>query len=242
MARGKEQRYPDARAFAEDLRRFQLGQIPRVRHDETGYDVVLEAQFDAALRHNAIGPARVTCLLAATLIPIFGIVEAVYLKSIWTRVFAVRCVAVALIVALLAASYRPFGRRWSFELGLGVVFIVGEMLVVLNQLERGGLETGFTASMLLVVLGCSTLLHMPPRKVVTLLFAITLSYVVATLVERVSSPFVVVAQLLIFSTGILIAGLGVRFNFGLQRAEFYTRRRLEMANARLAKLEQRRRD
>jgi len=242
MARGKEQRYADARAFAEDLRRFQLGQIPRVREHETEYDAVLETQLDAELRGKAVRPARVTAILAATFIPIFGVVEAVYVKSIWTPMFAVRCAAVALIVAILAATYRPFGRRWSFELGLGVVFIVGEMLVALNELESGRLETGFTASMLLVFLGCSTLLHMPPRKVVTLLSLITLSFVAATVISRVSSLFGVVSQLMIFGTGILIAGLGVRFSFGLQRAEFYTRRRLEMANVRLAKLEQQRRD
>ena len=111
------------------------------------------------------------------------------------------------------------------------------MLIVLNLLEHGRLTTGFTASMLLVFLGCSTLLHMPERKVVTLLSLITLSFVVAILVSGALSLFTVVSQLMIFATGILIAGLGVRFSFGLQRAEFYTRRRLEVANLRLAKLE-----
>jgi uncharacterized membrane protein YczE len=116
------------------------------------------------------------------------------------------------------------------------------MLVALNALESGRLEAGFTASMLLVFLGCSTLLHMPSRKVVTLLTLITLSFVIATIAWRVSSPFAIVSQLMIFATGILIAGLGVRYSFGLQRAEFYTRRRLEMANIRLAKFEQQRPD
>jgi hypothetical protein len=240
MARSKDDRYADARALAADLRRFQLGQIPNAHARDADHDAVLEAQLDAELRAKAIGPARVTCWLAATTLPIFGILEAVYLKSIWTPMFAIRCVAVALSVAILAATYRPFGRRWSFELGLGVVFIVGETLVVLNQLEGGALENGFTASMLLVFLGCSTLLHMPPRKVVALLSLITLSFVVATVITRVSSPFWVVAQLMIFALGIVIAGLGVRFSFGLQRAEFYARRRLEMANLRLAKLERQR--
>ncbi|MGZ3438020.1 MAG: protein kinase domain-containing protein [Polyangia bacterium] len=242
MARQPAQRYPDARAFADDLRRFQLGQIPSVRAHETEYDAALEAQLDAELRSKAIRPARVTSLLAATLIPVFGIVEAVFVKSFFTPMFAVRCISVALILAILAATYRPFGRRWSFELGLGVIFVVGEMLVAVNALESGRLEAGFTASMLLVFLGCSTLLHMPARKVVTLLIAIILSFAVATLAWRVSSLFAIVSQLMIFSTGILIAGLGVRFSFGLQRAEFYARRRLEVANVRLAKLEQQRSD
>jgi tRNA A-37 threonylcarbamoyl transferase component Bud32 len=242
MARPQEQRYSDARAFADDLRRFQLGQIPSVRGHEPEYDAALEAQLDAELRNKAIGPARVTCLLAATLIPVFGIVEAVFVKSFFTPMSAVRCASVALILAILGVSYRPFGRRWSFELGLAAVFVVGEMLVALNALENGRLEAGFTASMQLVFLGCSTLLHMPARKVVTLLIMLILSFAVATLAWRVSSLFAVVSQLMIFSTGILIAGIGVRFRFGLQRAEFYTRRRLEMANARLAKLEQQRSD
>jgi tRNA A-37 threonylcarbamoyl transferase component Bud32 len=242
MARDKGQRYPDARALADDLRRFQLGQIPSVRALETEYDAALEAQLDAELRQKALRPARVTCLLAASLIPVFGIVEAVFLKSIFTPEAAIRATAVLLILAILTATYRPFGRRFSFELGLAVVFVVGEMLVVLNQLEHGKLEAGFTASMLLVFLGCSTLLHMPSRKVVTALGLITLSFVVTTLVSRVTTLFGVVSQLMIFGTGVLIAGIGVRFSFGLQRAEFYTRRRLEIANQRLAKLEQKRTD
>ena len=242
MAREKAHRYADARALAEDLRRFQLGQIPSVREHETEYDAALEAQLDAELRSKAVRPARVTCLLAMILVPIFGVVEAVFMKSIFTPMFAVRCVVMALISAILAATYRPFGRRWSFELGLAAIFVVGEMLVVLNQLETGRLETGFTASMLLVFLSCSTLLHMPARKVVTLLSLITLSFVVATLLYPVSSLFAIISQLMFFATGILVAGIGVRFSFGLQRAEFYTRRRLEVANVRLAKLEQQRSD
>lgn len=242
MARDKEQRYADARELADDLRRFQLGQIPSVRASDAEYDAALEAQLDAELRQKAVRPARVTCVLAASLIPVFGAVEAVYVKSYFTPMSAVRCAAVALILAILGATYRPFGRRWSFELGLAAVFVVGEMLVVLNQLEHGKLEAGFTASMLLVFLGCSTLLHMPSRKVVLMLTLVTLSFVVATLISRVSTVFGIVSQMMIFSTGILIAGIGVRFSFGLQRAELYTRRRLEMANVRLAKLEQNRGD
>jgi len=240
MARSKEQRYPDARALAADLRRFQLGQLPSAHEEKAQYDAMLDAEFDAELRAKAVGQARVTCWVAATTFPIFGVLEAFYMKSIWTPMFAIRCVAVALTLAILAATYRPFGRRWSFELGLAVVFIIGEALIALNQLEGGALNAGFIASMLLVFLGCSTLLHMPPRKVVAVLSFMTLSFVAATLIATVASPFWVVAQLMIFATGILIAGLGVRFSFGLQRAEFYARRRLEMANLRLAKLERQR--
>ena len=242
MSRSKEQRYPDARALAEDLRRFQLGQIPRVRAQEDEYDAALEAELDASLRVRAVRAARVVCLLSAALIPLFGIVEAVFLKSIFTPMFAVRCVAIALVVAILAATYRPFGGRWSFELALGAVFVNAVMLISLNQMEHARLETGFTASMLLVFLGCSTLLHMPPRKVVALLSLITLSYAVLTVVSRVSTVFGAVSQVMIFASGILIAGIGVRFSFALLRSEFYTRRRLEIANLRLAKLEPQRLD
>ena len=228
-----------ARAFADDLRRYQLGQIPSVREHESEFDPALEAQLDVELRRKAIRPARVACVLAATLIPVFGVVEAFYMHSIFTPMAAIRCVSVAMLLVMLAATYRPFGRRRSFGIGLGACFVVGEMLVVLNIMERGLIEAGFTASMLLVFLSCSTLLHMPSRKVVTALSLITLTFVIGTLVARVTPPLGVVSQLMIFATGILVAGIGVRFSFGLQRAEFYTRRRLEMANLRLAKLEQR---
>jgi tRNA A-37 threonylcarbamoyl transferase component Bud32 len=238
MARDKEQRYADARAVADDLRRFQLGQIPSVRVPETEYDATLESELDAELRRKAVRPARVVCILSVILIPLFGIVEAVFLKSIFTPMFAVRCVAIALCLAILGATYRPLGRRWSFELALGGAFVNAAMLIALNQMEHGRLETGFTASMLLVFLGCSTLLHMPSRKVVTLLTTITLGYAVLAAVSRVSTPFGAVSQVMIFGSGILIAGIGVRFSYRLLRAEFYTRRRLEMANMRLAKLEQ----
>jgi hypothetical protein len=242
MARAKEQRYDDARALAADLRRFQLGQIPSVRVQETEYDAALEAELDAELRQKAVRPARVVCLLSVTLVPLFGIVEAVFLKSIFTPMFAIRCTTVAIVLAILWATYRPWGRRWSFELALGGAFANAAMLMALNQMEQGRLETGFTASIVLVFLGCSTLLHMPSRKVVTMLTAITLSYAVLAIVSRVATPFAAVSQVMIFGSGILIAGIGVRFSYRLLRAEFYTRRRLEMANLRLAKLEQQRAD
>jgi hypothetical protein len=242
MSRAKEQRYPDARALAADLRRYQLGQIPSVREHETEYDRALEAELDADLRRKAVRPARVVCALSLTLIPIFAVVEAIFFKALLTPMFAIRCAAIALELAALWATYRPFGRRWSFELALGAAFVNAAMLMALNYLQRGRLEAGFTASMLLVFLGCSTLLHMPSRKVVTLLTVTTLSYGIVAFITRVAPPFAVIAQLMIFGAGILIAGIGVRFSYRLLRAEFYTRRRLEMANLRLAKLEQQRAD
>ena len=238
MARNREQRYAEARAFANDLRRYLLGQITTVRQNEPEYDAALEAQLDVELRDKAVRPTRVACWLALVLVPLFGVVEAMFFKSFFTPMAAVRLIALALIVAILVATYRPFGRRWSFELGLAAILIVGEMLVILNELERGTLDAGFIPSMLLVFLSCSTLLHMPSRKVVTLLLVITLSHVVASLISPVRSMSGTVPTLMFFGSAILIAGLGVRFNFGLQRAEFYTRRRLEIANIRLARLEE----
>ena len=73
---------------------------------------------------------------------------------------------------------------------------------------------------------------------VIVLSVITGSYPTATLTFPVLPTTNVVTTLMFFGSAILIAGIGVRFSFGLQRAEFYTRRRLEMANVRLAKLEQ----
>lgn len=242
MSRAKEQRYPDARALAEDLRRYQLGQIPSVREQETEYDAALELELDAELRRKAVRPARVICLLSVTLIPIFGVVEAISFKSLHTPMVAIRCAAVALVLAVLFATYRPWGRRWSFELALFGAFLNAVMLMALNLFQRGRLEAGFTASMLLVFLGSSTLLHMPSRKVVTMLGLTTLSYGVVAFVSRVSTPLAIVSQLMIFGAGILIAGIGVRFSYALMRSEFYTRRRLQMANVRLSKLEVQRAD
>ena len=242
MAREKERRYPEARAFADDLRRYHLGQVPSVRAHETEYDPALEAQLDLELRAKAVRPTRVTCWLAISLIPVFGVFEGIVLKSFFTPMAAIRCVAVALVAAILVATYRPFGRRWSFELGLLAIFVVGEMLVILNQIESGVLQAGFTASVLLVFLSCSTLLHMPSRKIVTLLSLITLTFVVTTAIKPVAPSSEIVSTMMFFATAVAIAGLGVRYSFGLQRAEFYARRRLEMANVRLAKLEQQRSD
>ena len=238
MARPKDQRYAQARALADDLRRYQLGQIPTVREQEAEYDAALEAQLDVELRAKAVRPTRVTCWLAIVLVPLFGFAEAALLKSVLIPTAAVRLGTVVALAGILIATYRPAGRRLSLELGLAAVFVVGEMLIIVNQLTHGKLQDGFSASILLVFLSCSTLMHMPSRRVVIVLSAITGSYLIATLTFPVLPTTNVVTTLMFFGSAILIAAIGVRFSFGLQRAEFYTRRRLETANVRLAKLEQ----
>ena len=90
MARDKDQRYAEARALADDLRRYQLGQIPTVREHEAEYDAALEAQLDVELRAKAVRPTRVTCWLAIVLIPLFGLAEIALMKSLLIPTAAVR--------------------------------------------------------------------------------------------------------------------------------------------------------
>ena len=166
MSRQKDQRHRDASAFSAELRRFQLGQIPSLQHSDSQDDPALAEGFEKEQREKAVGPMRVACALALTLVPIFALLDWVFFHKLMWPLLMARGIVLLLIGSILALSYHPFGRHRSRELGLMTSLVVGEFLIVLNLLGGGQMQLAFTPSMLLVLLGSSTLFRMRSWKVV----------------------------------------------------------------------------
>jgi hypothetical protein len=161
--------------------------------------------------------------------------EAMGSRSQALTIFAVRGAASLVSATILLLTYWRRLQRRSFELGLVLVFVVGAHLVILHRLQGGRFAIGYTGTMLLVFLVCTTQLHVSGRAVAAGLSLIVLLHAI---VMGTLTPWLVMAQeLTTFVSGLVLAALGAQYIWGLQRAEFYARHRLVQANARLAKLE-----
>jgi serine/threonine protein kinase len=233
------ERYPDAAAFAADLRRFQLGQMLSMpRLEELERDPVIEAAFGEELRDRTTSALRTTTILALVLVAVFAIPPRIYFGRFELRDMVPRSMALITLTLILAASYRRAGRKQSQLLSMFTLFAIGLAGLIAHVLQGGVLEAVFLGSMILIFLGGTALLPITPKRTLLVLCALTILSMAGSL--SLGDPplglrFVTLCWLLVSS--IVIAVVGAKRGYRIRRAEFYNRHRLQRANERLARFD-----
>lgn len=230
-----EDRYRHAGELAVDLRRFQLGQIPVASRTDIDHDPEIERAFLEDVAEATVRPLRITALLALVMVPLFAGVEVKLLgvmqpMSMWARVPALLIAATA-----LTASFTRL-RRYAALMAMTMIGVVGLMIVTVNRIQGGVLEAGFVASMMLVMLAAGIMFPIRPRALVITLSLLALAQ--AAFGPRLAQA-VLLNELSFFTAAVLVVGFGSAHRYRVQRAEFYNRYRLKMANERLAVLDRR---
>jgi hypothetical protein len=241
MAPLPDDRYRDARELAADLHRFHLGQLVTSSDaSDEAPDPTADAAFAAELRQRVLRPLNVTCLLMMILVPLFGVVR--FLTSggfVWGEILP-RSLVVTVAVVVFALARTDVGRRHADWLAITVLATMGALICGLYLRGPETEYAGSTASMVLVLLGSSTMFHLPPRRMTLLLAGITVSFLITSIIfEAHVSPDRLLVQASLFSGATVIALIGVRIHFRLLKDEFLNRRRLQEANRRLARIERR---
>lgn len=232
------ERYRDAAELAVDLHRFQLGEVLSLPRQTLEDDPVIEAAFADELRGRTNDALQLLGLIAMPAIAAFAIVPRLYhgafvARDVWPR--AATVLGLALIWALGSIS---FGKRFSQQLGVVFVLLVGTFFVVVNVAEHNVIGW-FTSSMLTGFLGCMMLPLTPRRVLVAVGILLVLSAVEGVLAGLPLVGVEFILQVSLIATGALVAFMGARIGFRLRRAEFYSRYRLQRANERLARLDSR---
>jgi hypothetical protein len=236
MAR-PEERYADGAELAADLRRHLLGQVVVAPRPDDAHDPAMERAFHEELRDRSVRALRIMCLLALVLLPVFAVIARVNYGRFDRRDIVPRLIAITFFALVLGVTTSSFGRRFAQGLSALLVLLVGCMIIAQNTAERGALEAGFTGSMVLIQLGCATLLPITPRRLLAILAFLTLATIPAAHSFGVGfgdTHMIIQLSLFVSSTGIAVVGAWL--NYRIRRAEFYNRHRLQSANERLAKL------
>jgi serine/threonine protein kinase len=237
MARQPDARYSDARQFADELRRFQLGQLTTTRGETD--DPALQAEFDAEQRRQTLTSLRVTTLLALTLIAIFAFLDLVPFRGLINDQLIARVLLLVLLGGVLQATYTDAGRRWSYELAMLTVALLGWFFIALQWMRAGKAEQLFMPSMLLVFLVCLASFQLPRGKVLAVLCFLTVSQLIVAVAFEKPPAFDLFCQTSFFVAAIIVVAVGAGISHRRRRDEFFGRRQLERANERLAKVEKR---
>ena len=228
------ERYRDASELAADLRRFQLGEVLSVQAQAPERDAAIEAAFEAELCDRTNDALQLLGIIAMLAIAAFGIVPRLYHGAFVARDVGPRAAAVLGLAVIWALGATSLGRRWSQQLAVVFVLIVGTFFVVVNIAERNVIGW-FTSSMLTGFLGCMMLPLTPRRVLIAVGPLLALSAVEGVLSGLRPLGVQFILQVSLVATGALVAWMGARIGFRLRRAEFYSRYRLRRANERLAR-------
>jgi hypothetical protein len=230
------QRYRDAAELAADLRRFQLGQMLSVPREELEHDPVIEAAFEDELRNQTLAALQLLGVLAMPSIAAFSLVPRLYHGAFVARDLWPRAVTMLALAVIWWLGRTPFGKRWSQQLGVAFLLVVGVFFVVVNVAERNAIGW-FTASTLLACLGCM-MMPLRPRLVLLTVGSLTVFAALEAILSGLH-PLAVqtIVQVALVGTGSLITFVAGSSSFRVRRAELYNRHRLQRANERLARFD-----
>jgi hypothetical protein len=231
------QRY-DAAGMAADLRRYQIGHTTTVSRTVNA-EPAIESAFQRELAGRTADAVKVFTLMAIVLLSAFVWVPRLVYGSFEMRDFVPRFVAVGLLAVACALAFTGGGKKFSQELAVLAISIVGVTLVVVNLLDNNSIGW-FTESTLLLYLGSSALLPIRPGRTTAVLVLLTMLAPCALWpLHRAGHDIKLVLEVSLVMSGALIAAVGSWLAHRTRRAEFYNRQRLQTANERLARFEPR---
>jgi hypothetical protein len=233
-------RYRNAAEFAADLRRFRVGQIVALSRSPTVHDATIEAAYQEELRQSTVAALRICSVLTVLLLGVFAALVRGHLGRVEHAGDLPKLVTLGLTLAIGATTLSPRLRRFCPLFAALELVVLGTLIVVMDAGERGALEGMFMGSMMLLFTVASTLLSLRPSLLIASLSVVTLEFVVsAQLYGRHVTDWQFRYQTTSLVAALLICAVAAQRRYQTARAEFYNRHRLQAANERLARLEER---
>jgi len=136
-------------------------------------------QPDAAyepVRHEALSNAvRLGALLAALLVPIFGILDGILKSAHYWEFLAIRLVVIAFSFAVYWTMRQPFGKKWAYPMGALLTVVVSSSISLMCRLDLGPVDP-YYAGINLPLLGFGILLPLTLSEGVLIYILAWLSY------------------------------------------------------------------
>jgi len=172
-------------------------------------------------------------LLAAFLVPIFGILDYIYKSENFVPFIYVRSIVTLFSVLIYFLTKTSFGRRSSFHLGAVLTFVVSSSISLMCVLSLGP-EDPYYAGINLPLLGFGLLLPLTLGESSLVFIICWLSYFIPNyIIMEPSQTAIFINNNFFMISTIIIATAGSQFNLFYRRKTWLINKRLQSAHKKL---------
>jgi len=208
--------------------------------------------FLATIRSHNLRGARLICLLAIILVPLFSILDKLVVDEYFLDLLAIRWSVVLACVGIAGLSYRKsYEERGAALSAIAVVLIalaVGIMVHLHDIAEDAVPPSNYYAGIMLVVTAATLLVIWTVRESVLVIVTIYLFYFVPTLLIQISTPSsrfdwkTFVANNFFLVATLLVSLVAHRFQWAAKWREYQANEQVEKSNSELEKANSRLKD
>jgi signal transduction histidine kinase len=203
------------------------------KKEKAGTHRAIASKFEQE-RIKALNRAvSIGAILAAILVPVFGLLDLVFKSNIFWTFFYIRAAVTITSILIFFLMKTHIGRNHPFPLGALLTFIVGGSIALMCYLDMGPTDP-YYAGINLPLLGFGILLPMRLKEGTFIFVTVWLSYLIPNLsiLEESSVGIFISNNFFIFST-IIIALASSQFHLHHRKKQFYTLQRLEVAHRKI---------
>lgn len=197
--------------------------------DASGREALFE-EHRASLNNSAL---RVGAILAATLVPLFAILDRFIIPEQYTRIILyMRLVVAAYALACLGLTYTPWARRHVSFLSVSLFLAAAVSITAMIYLHEG-YRSGYYAGLMLVVLTTGILFKWNGLERYGTYAAIYLMYLVPSLFSEIEQPAILISNSFFLVSTMIIVAAAQAYNVRLVRQEFLANLDLQQTKASL---------
>lgn len=206
-------------------------------------DPILSSAFQEYLREINICQVRVYCVLAFTLVPLFGLLDYFTVSDHFGVFLRIRAVCTLSLFFLFLLSFTATGKRHINILGAMAPLLVGGVISLMVRF-LGGYESSYYAGLNLVMLGVAMLYAWQVKITAAICFIIYGLYIVPIILyDKIDHPGILVNNNAFLLSTIVVALTSAYFLLQMRYQEFESRykmeesrRALEISNQKLKEL------
>ena len=139
-----------------------------------------DSEYEPVRRESLANAVRIGALLAAILVPVFGILDGIFKQDHYWEFLAIRLVVTTISFGVYYAMQRPLGRRYPYSLGAFLTILVAGSIALMCRIDKGPLDP-YYAGINLPLLGFGILLPLTLPEGILIFSLSWLSYFVPNL-------------------------------------------------------------
>ena len=192
------------------------------------------AEFKRHVGQLNLRGTRVVCVLGATMVPAFAVLDYFILSQFFHVLLVTRLTVAVFCIGIVVATYAKSAQRWASLLSGVALVVVALMIAVMVHLHDWAMPdkspSNYYAGLMLVSVAATLLCTWTLKESLVVFSIIYLSYLVPTLViQPPADGIMYMANNLFLSSTIIVSIVGHYFSHNLKMREFFATNELEKA-------------
>ncbi len=199
-------------------------------YDTTG---PLALEFEVERQHMLTRTVAIGAILAAVLVPLFGMLDLVFKYHAVKPFFVIRLSVTLISITVFLLLKTPHGKKHPYWFGAFLAIVVGGSIALMCHLDEGPVDR-YYAGINLPLLGFGILLPLTLNEGIIVFSLVWLSYFIPNLfVLQPDQTGIFLSNNFFMISTIIIALASSQFHLYVRKQQWYTHKRLEAAHKKI---------